>query len=268
MWVICGGSAGCPHLPPLSQGTVRPGRNVGYARARPMTLLSPEIESALKALGISTGVKVLAVDCAAAHPILEALAGETSVVAATTVVDAVKQARSLRLAAVVSNPELAAAVVRGLAAENLTIGVLALSAAGDGSASAILRAGGVMDVLPDLSEIAVVAPLRRALDCSALLALELAHRCESRRLLNRELDLLGQPPESMSDDLLGVQPPPLPVGPLSVYNLDEASESFETAYIERVQQLCASSREAALYLGVSSATLSRRTRRESALDDA
>lgn len=252
----------------LSQGTVRRARNVGYAPGRPMTILSAEIEAALKALGISTGVKVLAVDCAAAHPILEALAGEGAVVAATTVVDAVKQARSLRLAAVVSNPELAAAVVRGLAAENLTFGVLALSPAGDGSASAILRAGGVMDVLPDLSEIAVVAPLRRALDCSALLALELAHRCESRRLLNRELDLLGQPPESMSDDLLGVQPPPLPVGPLSVYNLEEASEAFETAYIERVQQLCASSREAALYLGVSSATLSRRTRRESALDDA
>lgn len=239
-----------------------------YAPRASMAMLSPEIESALKALGIGTSAKVLAVDCAAAHPILEQLLGEGAVIAVQGVVEAVKQAKSLRLAAVVSNPEFAAAVVRGLASENLTFGVLALAPPGDGSASAILRAAGVMDLLPDLSEVAMVAPLRRALDTSALLALELAHRCESRRLLNRELDLLGQPPESMSDDLLGVQPPPLPVGPLSTYNLEEASEAFETAYIERVQQLCASSREAALYLGVSSATLSRRTRRENTLDDA
>ncbi|CAN0574892.1 unnamed protein product, partial [Laminaria digitata] len=49
--------------------------------------------------------------------------------------------------------------------------------------------------------------------------------------------------------------------------LDEASEAFETAYIDRVQQLCASAREAAVHLGVSSATLSRRLRREGSPSD-
>src|SRR5215510_1767839 len=90
----------------------------------------------------------------------------------------------------------------------------------------------------------------------------IAHRCESKRLHQRELELLGHPPETMSDDLNTFQPPPLPVGPMSIYNLDEASEAFEKAYIDRVQHLCASAREAAVYLGVSSATLSRRLRRE------
>jgi hypothetical protein len=232
-----------------------------------MSIFSSEIESALKSHGIEPDLRVVALDCSAALPALERLAGDGKVIALTQVLEAVKIAKGLRLVAMIASPEMAGPLVRGLVAENQTIGVLSYSPPDDGPGSAILRAAGVMDVLPELTEAALLAPLRRALDYSALHALELAHRCESRRLLNRELDLLGQPPESMSDDLLGVQPPPLPVGPLSVYNLDEASEAFETAYIERVQQLCASSREAAVHLGVSSATLSRRTRRESSLDD-
>ena len=62
------------------------------------------------------------------------------------------------------------------------------------------------------------------------------------------MDLLGYPPETMTDDLTTFQPPPLPVGPISTYNLEASSEAFERAYIDRVQLLCESAREAAKYL--------------------
>jgi transcriptional regulator of aromatic amino acid metabolism len=70
----------------------------------------------------------------------------------------------------------------------------------------------------------------------------------------------------MTDDLNTFQPPPLPVGPISAYNLEEASEAFERAYIDRVQHLCDSAREAAQRLDVSAATLARRLRKEGAAD--
>lgn len=231
-----------------------------------MAILSSEIESVLKAHGIPTDPRVIALDAEAAIPVLRKLAGEQGLVVAPSPQEAVRAARTHRIACVVAGGDAAPGLLRALSSENVTISVVAIDPKGDGGSSAQLRAAGVMDVITDLAEGAVEPLVRRAVDFGALLVLELAHRCESRRLLNRELELLGQPPESMSDDLSVFQPPPLPVGPLSVYNLEEASEAFETAYIDRVQQLCASAREAAVYLGVSSATLSRRLRRESTID--
>lgn len=237
-----------------------------YAGSRPMALLSSEIESVLKGHGIPVRPHAVIVDCPDAIAVVKRIMPEDATTVADTAQEAVKAIRSFRISAVVTGADSAGPLIRALNAENLTVAVLALDPKGDGSSSAQLRAQGVMDVLTDLSEDAVTPLVKRALDFAALLVLELAHRCESRRLLNRELELLGQPPESMSDDLSVFQPPPLPVGPLSVYNLEEASEAFETAYIDRVQQLCASAREAASHLGVSSATLSRRLRRESSVD--
>lgn len=182
------------------------------------------------------------------------------------VADAVKAARSTRIAVIVAGEDAVPAVLEGLAADNLAIGVIAHQPGGNADASSNLRAAGAMDVVSELTEEALLPLLNRGLDFRALLALELASRCEARRLLDRELEILGHPPESMSDDLTTFQPPPLPVGPMSVFNLEEASEGFERAYIDRVQQLCGSAREAALHLGVSSATLSRRLRRENTLD--
>jgi hypothetical protein len=231
-----------------------------------MNVLSQEVETVLKNHGIPAEPRVIVVDADVAIPILKKLVGDKGLAVAPTVADAVRLARGQRLVAMVSSGEASSGLLRALSAENLTVAVLAVETRQDGGAPAMLRASGVMDVVSEVTEGALAPLLRRALDFSALLTLELAHRCESRRLLNRELELLGQPPESMSDDLSVFQPPPLPVGPLSVYNLEEASEAFETAYIDRVQQLCASAREAAVYLGVSSATLSRRLRKEQTLD--
>lgn len=231
-----------------------------------MSLVSQEVDSVLKIHGIPTTAHAVILDCDVAITPIEALIGKDNVTVPSSAADAVRAVRSHRIVALVTSAESASSVVRAMSNENVTVGVIAIDRAGQDSMSAQLRAAGVMDVATQPDSTVLEPLLRRALDFSALLVLELAHRCESRRLLNRELELLGQPPESMSDDLSLFQPPPLPVGPLSVYNLEEASDAFETAYIDRVQQLCASAREAAVHLGVSSATLSRRMRRENSVD--
>ena len=230
-----------------------------------MALVSPEIEAVLKKHGMAIRGHVVTLGCPEVLPALEKICGESGeeVTPAETLADAVKALRQERIATAVVGAEHAGNLIRQLNAENLSVGVLAFDNTNGADRSAQLRAAGAMDVFRS-GEGDLTSLLRRGLDFAALLQLELAHRCESRRLTNRELELLGQPPESMSDDLSVFQPPPLPVGPLSVYNLEEASEAFETAYIDRVQQLCSSAREAAVFLGVSSATLSRRQRRESA----
>ncbi len=209
---------------------------------------------------------VVILGCPEAVPVVEQICGETQDEATPvdTIAEALKALRQQRIVSAVVGAEHAGSLVRQLNTENVTIGVIAYENDGNADRGAQLRAAGVMDVFYPSSEGLLKPLIRRAFDFAALLQLELLHRCESRRLNNRELELLGQPPESMSDDLSVFQPPPLPVGPLSVYNLEEASEAFETAYIDRVQQLCSSAREAAVFLGVSSATLSRRQRKESA----
>ncbi len=232
-----------------------------------MSLLSADTETVLKGHGIPVRPHVLLHGCPEALDAVRALTGEDAASTADTAAEVVSGVRAHRVVAVVAGAELAGPLIRALNAENLTVSVIAVRQGDEGSSSAQLRAQGVMDLVTEVSAAALEPLLRRGLDFAALLTLELAHRCESRRLMNRELELLGQPPESMSDDLSVFQPPPLPVGPLSVYNLDEASEAFETAYIDRVQQLCASAREAAVHLGVSSATLSRRLRREGSPSD-
>lgn len=229
-------------------------------------LLSVEVEAALKQYGLPTDTHVHVLDCEVALPLLSRMVEENGLSAHRAVEDAVKAARSSRISVIVAGEDAVAAVLEGLAADNLAIGVIAHQPDGSPEASSNLRAAGAMDVCSDLTEEALLPLLNRGLDFRALLALELASRCEARRLLDRELEILGHPPESMSDDLTTFQPPPLPVGPMSVFNLEEASEGFERAYIDRVQQLCGSAREAALHLGVSSATLSRRLRRENTLD--
>ena len=231
-----------------------------------MALVSPEIESVMKKHGMAVRGHIVTFDCSDILAVVEQTCGETGdeVTPVDSVQEAVKALRQQRIATAVIGAEHAGVVVRQLNAENLSVGVIAYDNGDNSDRGAQLRAAGAMDVLQKGNEGVLRTLLRRGLDFAALLQLELAHRCESRRLTNRELELLGQPPESMSDDLSVFQPPPLPVGPLSVYNLEEASEAFETAYIDRVQQLCSSAREAAVFLGVSSATLSRRQRREGA----
>ncbi len=205
-------------------------------------------------------VGVLGVDDAV--PILNRILGSKGVHNFATVDEAVRAARTHRLLVVISNGDLAPTLLRALGSESISVGVVGYVPEASSISPATLRSFGVMEVIKDFEETTLTTILRRGLDFRALLSLELAHRCESKRLHQRELELLGHPPETMSDDLNTFQPPPLPVGPMSTYNLDEASEAFEKAYIDRVQHLCASAREAAVYLGVSSATLSRRLRRE------
>jgi len=170
--------------------------------------------------------------------------------------------RAHRVTAVVTHARRAPDLLRELSMDSAPVGILVFDPDGHESNSAALRAQGVMDVLTDRVPEHWAEILGRAFDFRALLMLELDHRCESKRLSQRELELLGEPPESLSDDLDSFQPPPLPVGPMSVHDLEVASDAFETAYIERVQHLCNSAREAAQVLGVSPATLSRRQRRD------
>lgn len=231
-----------------------------------VVLLSPEVESALKAHGIPTLTHVGVVGCDEAVPILTRLTPNALSVYGS-IEEAVRGARTHRILVLVAGAETALPLLRALNADTTgssgSIGVIGYLAEAASTSPAVLRSFGTMDVFRELSEAALVPVLRRGLDVRALLALELLHRCESKRLHQRELELLGHPPETMSDDLSTFQPPPLPVGPMSTYDLEEASEAFERAYIDRVQHLCASAREAAVHLGVSSATLSRRLRRES-----
>ena len=176
--------------------------------------------------------------------------------------DVARAVRAHRVTGVLVDRARATELLNMLTAEGQTVGVVVFQPDADEGASAALQSQGVMEVVRDPEQLDWLGLLRRVIDFRALLILELTHRCEAKRLSERELSLLGLPPEGMSDDLTTHQPPPLPVGPMSVYNLEDASESFETAYIDRVQQLCASAREAAVHLGVSSATLSRRIRKE------
>lgn len=228
-----------------------------------VALLSSDVESALKAHGIPTHLQIGVVNCDEAVPILMRIAQPHGFSVYGSIEDAVRGARTHRLMVLVAGGDVVLPLVRALSADSISMGVIGYVPEGSTISPAVLRSFGIMEVVRELNEAALVPALRRGLDVRALLALELLHRCESKRLHLRELELLGHPPETMSDDLNTFQPPPLPVGPMSVYDLDEASEAFERAYIDRVQHLCASAREAAVYLGVSSATLSRRLRRES-----
>lgn len=229
------------------------------------TLLSSELELALKSHGIPTQTHIGVLEYDAVVPLLTALVPEKGVSVYASVDEAVRGTRAHRLTVLTVGASVASPVLRALNDDNVVVGVIAHVPEGAPVSAAVLRSFGVMDVVRDPDDKALVPLLRRGMDFRALLQLELAHRCESKRLERRELELLGHPPQTMSDDLNTFQPPPMPVGPMSVYNLDEASEAFERAYIDRVQHLCASAREAAVYLGVSSATLSRRTRRENGI---
>ncbi len=229
-------------------------------------MLSHEIRSALEVHGISTRAHVDVLHSSAVYEVLKDVLSDASIHRHESVASAIRTARSHCLSVIVAAADEAPALLKGLNAQNVVIAVIVVQEEPDRKASAALRALGAMDVCQRSDEANLRTLAQRGLDFRALLALELAHRCESKRLLNRELELLGQPPEQMSDDLTTFQPPPLPVGPTSLYDLDEASDAFERSYIDRVQQLCGSAREAAAHLGVSSATLSRRLRKEEPLN--
>lgn len=218
-----------------------------------------ELMEVLQNHGINVEPSAELYDCSEAADVV---GGMMHVSMHDTLAGLVAGARRQRLAVVVTHVRKATDVVRALHDEGVVVGVLVYDPEGQESGAAALRAGGVMDVLTSLAAEDWAAVVERAVDYRRLLLLELDHRCESKRLAQRELELLGEPPESLSDDLDIFQPPPLPVGPLSIYDLDQASEAFETAYIERVQHLCSSAREAAQVLGVSPATLSRRQRKD------
>lgn len=227
-------------------------------------LLSSEVASALEKHGLPTQPSFQLLDVEILRPRVEALVPPELVQVHDSAASVAKATRAHRLTGVLVGQSSAAGLLETLAREQQVVAVVVHQTEPDESVAAALRSRGVMEIISGDGPSDLLPLLRRIVDYRALLALELQHRCESKRLSERELELLGQPPESMSDDLTTSQPPPLPVGPMSTYNLDEASEAFETAYIDRVQQLCASAREAAEFLGVSSATLSRRLRRESA----
>lgn len=231
----------------------------------PVSLLTPEIRSVLELQGLSDETRVAAFDCdAPTLEVLGRLVGEGALSPFTKPEDAARVAKTadnwVLVAPSARVPELLDAVGSDV---NSTIAVIALGAPGpDGPSAAMLRARGAMAVVEHPTEPALEQHLRRGFEFRALRALELLHRTEARRLRRREMDLLGHPPETMTDDLTTFQPPPLPVGPISTYNLEASSEAFERAYIDRVQLLCESAREAAKYLDVSAATLARRLRRE------
>lgn len=236
---------------------------VGYPSGRvARTLVSSDVASTLETHGIPTEGRVEVYDCPEAAEAVRALDLGVPVSAHGDVESLLAAVRRRELAVVLGHARSITRLLRRLQQDGLVLGVLVYDPDGHDSNSAALRAQGVMDVLPNLEPDGLRVQLQRAFDFRALLLLELDHRCESRRLVQRELELLGEPPDQLSDDLDVFQPPPLPVGPLSTYNLDEASDAFETAYIGRVQQLCSSAREAAQVLGVSPATLSRRQKRE------
>ncbi len=222
--------------------------------------MSSSVASVLESHGVSTELHVELFDCAEMRDVLHSLGvtlhdhPEPSTVAAAV--------RAHRVTVVVTHARRATEIMRILSVDSAPVGVLVFDPDGHESNSAALRAQGVMDVLTERRAEPWADVLSRSFDFRALLMLELDHRCESKRLSQRELELLGEPPESLSDDLDSFQPPPLPVGPMSIHDLESASDAFETAYIERVQHLCSSAREAAQVLGVSPATLSRRQRRD------
>ncbi|MCA9555890.1 MAG: hypothetical protein KC933_38035, partial [Myxococcales bacterium] len=73
----------------------------------------------------------------------------------------------------ITNAEKAGPLIRALSGENLTTGVLVIDLVGDGTSAAHLRAQGAMDVVSSLDAATLQPLLRRALDFSALLTLEL-----------------------------------------------------------------------------------------------
>jgi hypothetical protein len=218
----------------------------------------------LKLQGISTDTYVGALECKDVVPILRSIAGDSMVIEFSDVDEAVRGARSIGHFVIVAGTGIAVPLLQAIGADVAnTVAVIAAGPLAEGGPTAAsIRSAGATAVLTDPTEESLKRLVKRGLEYRALRALELAHRIEGLRLRRRELDLLGHPPEHMTDDLDTFQAPPLPVGPTSVYNLEQASEDFERAYIDRVQHLCASSREAALHLDVSAATLARRLRRE------
>ncbi|MCB9652633.1 MAG: hypothetical protein H6729_00685 [Deltaproteobacteria bacterium] len=234
---------------------------VRYADPIVAKLLSPEIEAAYVGRGLAVSTHVEVFECPDALDVLRRLDVETTVHASQE--EVIRATRRQPISVILVGEDVALSLLKALQRENITIAVIAYCPVRSPPDAAELRSQGAMDVVTSLDEQSLAPILQRGIDYRALLVLELGHRCESRRLLQRERELLGEPPEQLSDDLNTYHPPALPVGPLSIYNLDEASEAFERSYIDRVQQLCASAREAAMRLGVSSATLSRRVRRES-----
>ncbi len=228
------------------------------------SLLSNEFQAVLKLQGCSTDTYVGALDCPEVVPILRKIAGDSMVIEFSDVTEAVKGARTTAHFVIVCGIGIVMDALRAIGSEvSSTVGLIAIGDVASAKVTAAaIRSAGAMAVEPTPTEESVRRLLRRGLEFRALRALELAHRCESQRLYRRELELLGSPPEHMTDDLDTFQPPPLPVGPISTYNLEEASEAFERAYIDRVQHLCASAREAAMHLDVSAATLARRLRRD------
>lgn len=228
------------------------------------SLLSNEFQAVLKLQGISTDTYVGALECKDIVPALRNIASDSMVIEFSDVSEAVQASRTTGHFVVLCGVKFVQPLLQAIGPDaSTTMAVIAIGEpGGDAPSAPSLRSAGAMEVVAEPTEENLVKAVRRGLEFRAMRALELAHRCEARRLFNRELDLLGHPPEHMTDDLNTFQPPPLPVGPISVYNLDEASESFERAYIDRVQHLCSSAREAALHLDVSAATLARRLRRE------
>lgn len=227
-------------------------------------LISAEVAEVLERHGIAPDPYLYVVGAEELWPTVVQTIGPERTVRVSSVEELVAGVRSNRMSGVLVGAAQAVDVLTALSRSNQTIGVVVYDPDLDDGGAAALRSRGVMEIVVDPATTPWGALLRRVIDYRALLVLELQHRCEAKRLAERELELLGQPPESMSDDLTTSSPPPLPVGPMSIYNLEEASEAFEGAYIDRVQQLCNSAREAAEYLNVSSATLSRRMRREAA----
>ncbi|MBI4817129.1 MAG: hypothetical protein HY791_12780 [Deltaproteobacteria bacterium] len=218
-------------------------------------LFRDEVLDALRWQGIRTEglVGVLG-----AHRALEAIQavipGATH--ALTSVTEAVRAARSSRLVALVVELRAAEELVEALGSDAESVGIVAM---GDLGAA---RPRGVLAVVEDPTWDDLFPPLRRSFELRALHTLEHAHRCEAKRISRREHELLGEPPETLSDDLELCHPPPLPVGPTSSYDLESLADAFEQAYVERVQLLSESIREAAEKLDVSSATLGRRKRRD------
>jgi len=220
------------------------------------------MESVLRLQGISTDTHVGLLDIEHLRPLVVASAPGANVESLATTEAAIKASRSSANYVLLMDAKAVPSFVQALGGDPSSMVAVIAIGNGDGPSAGTLRAMGVMAVVVDPTETSLRGLIRRGMELRALRALELAHRCESRRLVRREMDLMGYPPETMTDDLNTYQPPPLPVGPISTYNLEEASESFERAYIDRVQHLCASAREAAQYLDVSAATLARRTRKE------
>ncbi|NJK89185.1 MAG: hypothetical protein HC923_07105 [Myxococcales bacterium] len=222
------------------------------------TLVSAPVSNVLRAHGLSDAVRIVVHECPEIWEALQVADLPAKLDEVPALDPLISTSRRRELVAILTHAKTVHGVLKRLQQDGMTVGVIAYDPDGYDSNSAALRAQGAMDVISDLDLVKLEPVLRRVFDFRALLFIELDHRCESRRLLQRELELLGESSEEWSDDLDTFQPGPLPVGPLSTYDLEEATEAFETAYIERTLQLSNTVREAAQLLGVSPATLNRR----------